>query len=1052
VALEEGAGLQVDAREFAEAVADKDHERAAALYGGAFLDGIYIAGSATFEQWVTRERTRLETLFLQTCERQCMALARARRWEECGALAARWLDAAPLSADAALFRLNALKAPGTRDADQRALAEFERIAARLSRDFDLAPEKSVVALANDIATRLATTGATTAEVRRPTAIAATAMSPGRPSAASAPDLATVASPTATVATPPSSGVVAAPGATPATGGPSSPPGRSGAQGGGPPPVVEGSAPAAAEPHRRDAGAIEPSRGAPPPHGESAPGSPIGPHHAGADTIDSLALAVGDDRTHAPAQSGGGWSVAGALLGRRSSGGAARPSDAGAGAIPGFRVPATTEEFRALGTEEIRALRASLATPARGVPRHQPRRWWIGGLVAAVLLVAVGIGAAYVRDSRSAVADGRPAIAIADIHTLRGDTSTAWMAEGLAQMIASKLARSTSVDVISPERVRVAKVRAGLDRRAELAEDEALDLGRRLGATWVVSGGITGRDSALVFVITVREVASGKVLQPDAVTGSNILVLADAAASRLLDAAGAQAAGPRLADVETSSVEAAEHFSRGMLAFAGGLGAQAQREMDAAIALDSGFISAIRMRMGIAEGQGDTIMARRLDSLFERHKGRATEWDRRYHQLRDEWIGGSPDRAESMARELVQRFPRDPRGYGQLAEILMARGKWDEAERVLMQEMALDSLAAEAGSGACAVCGANQGLVFVRWLRGDLAGAERASRRWLELQPEHPLAWEQLAATLAYQGRFEAALEANRRALVLSGGEAAYEVGLGRTLVMMRDHEGADSVARAMLRRREPSSRTAAYDLRVVVARERGQLRAANRMMEEYQAENPGMTMFFDLVRGNNLGRLGDYAGAERVYERATHMPQHPSPLRFPLSPGMSRSYSWHHALLADAIGPSGDTVRLRALADSLVLFASGSYYGRDWRLTHHVRGLVAMHGRRYEEAVREFRAAMWGPYGWTRSNVEMARALRALGRPRDAIAVLRDAYAAPLDAMGRYQPRSELDLLMALAFRDVGEQDSATVYGAHARRAWRDADPEVARMLEMLMR
>ncbi|HEU4563873.1 MAG TPA: BTAD domain-containing putative transcriptional regulator, partial [Gemmatimonadaceae bacterium] len=155
VALEEGAGLHVDAIEFAEAVADRDYERAAALYGGPFLHGVYIAGSPSFEQWMVRERSRLEGLFLQMCERQCMVLARARRWDECGALAARWLDAAPLSADAALFRLNALKAPGTRDADQRALDEYDRLAARLARDYDLAPEKSVAALARDISARLA---------------------------------------------------------------------------------------------------------------------------------------------------------------------------------------------------------------------------------------------------------------------------------------------------------------------------------------------------------------------------------------------------------------------------------------------------------------------------------------------------------------------------------------------------------------------------------------------------------------------------------------------------------------------------------------------------------------------------------------------------------------------------------------------------------------------------------------------------------------------------------------------------------------------------------
>jgi len=48
--------------------------------------------------------------------------------------------------------------------------------------------------------------------------------------------------------------------------------------------------------------------------------------------------------------------------------------------------------------------------------------------------------------------------------------------------------------------------------------------------------------------------------------------------------------------------------------------------------------------------------------------------------------------------------------------------------------------------------------------------------------------------------------------------------------------------------------------------------------------------------------------------------------------------------------------------------------------------------------------------------VELARAQLAQHRPTDAIATLRLAYQASLDGMGRYAPRSEMDLLMAQAF------------------------------------
>ena len=77
----------------------------------------------------------------------------------------------------------------------------------------------------------------------------------------------------------------------------------------------------------------------------------------------------------------------------------------------------------------------------------------------------------------------------------------------------------------------------------------------------------------------------------------------------------------------------------------------------------------------------------------------------------------------------------------------------------------------------------------------------------------------------------------------------------------------------------------------------------------------------------------------------------------------------------------------------------------------------------------------------------MAKTEMALNQPRAALAALRDAYASPLDGMGRYQPRSELDLLMAQAFSRAGQADSARIYEAYVRRAWRDADPELKRLL-----
>ena len=87
--------------------------------------------------------------------RECFALARARKWDECAILARKWLDTDSNSADAALYVLNALKAPATADAYRRALDEYTLLELRLDREQAQMPAGAVARLADSIRQNLA---------------------------------------------------------------------------------------------------------------------------------------------------------------------------------------------------------------------------------------------------------------------------------------------------------------------------------------------------------------------------------------------------------------------------------------------------------------------------------------------------------------------------------------------------------------------------------------------------------------------------------------------------------------------------------------------------------------------------------------------------------------------------------------------------------------------------------------------------------------------------------------------------------------------------------
>ena len=238
----------------------------------------------------------------------------------------------------------------------------------------------------------------------------------------------------------------------------------------------------------------------------------------------------------------------------------------------------------------------------------------------------------------------------------------------------------------------------------------------------------------------------------------------------------------------------------------------------------------------------------------------------------------------------------------------------------------------------------------------------------------------------------------------------------------------------------------------LLLREQGRHSEAAKVLDDARRRGVQGLEALEVVRANSLARAGEVQAAMAIYSRiaAPLAPNETSPAG--RNPNDARRFAWSMALAADALYLAGrvDTMQLNALADSIEVIGSRSSYGRDWRVHHHVRGLVATAGGRWADAERHFRAAVWVPSGWTRTNIELSRVLLAQHRAHEAVQVLREAYMGPLDGMARYAPRSELDFWISRAFAAAGQHDSARVYAAYARRAWVESEPGVRRLLAEL--
>jgi TolB-like protein/DNA-binding SARP family transcriptional activator/Tfp pilus assembly protein PilF len=136
--------VTTDVREFQDALAENDLERALMIYRGPFLDGFFVDGAPEFERWVEQERTSLTVHHRRTLEE--VAQQRQASGDLVGAVEAlrRLTHCDPYNSRFALRLMQALAAAG----DRAAALQHARVHATLLRDeFQAEPEPEIEAYA-----------------------------------------------------------------------------------------------------------------------------------------------------------------------------------------------------------------------------------------------------------------------------------------------------------------------------------------------------------------------------------------------------------------------------------------------------------------------------------------------------------------------------------------------------------------------------------------------------------------------------------------------------------------------------------------------------------------------------------------------------------------------------------------------------------------------------------------------------------------------------------------------------------------------------------------
>jgi serine/threonine protein kinase/tetratricopeptide (TPR) repeat protein len=328
------------------------------------------------------------------------------------------------------------------------------------------------------------------------------------------------------------------------------------------------------------------------------------------------------------------------------------------------------------------------------------------------------------------------IAVITFANITREPSDAWIGSGIAETVTADLKNVPGLTVIGRERVFDAL--RNLDEEHESPHDDrfAIEIGRGLGARWIVAGAFQRFGPQIRITARFVEVDTGAVLRNVKIDGrlDDIFALQDRIVFELtqdLRLTLEASAINQIRTPETRSVEAYELFSRGMMT----LRLATRDAPDRAISM---FERALAIDADYAEAWAGLGTAYQVKGTFL----------------------GLPEllnKAVGCAERALALDPKLAEAHVARGSALLGLGRYDEATGALEAAIGFDPKHARAHAM----------LARVHWIgRGDLRQGIRELERAVVINPQFGYAHLQLAYLYTEEGDYSRAESSARRAIEL----------------------------------------------------------------------------------------------------------------------------------------------------------------------------------------------------------------------------------------------------------------------------------------------
>jgi tetratricopeptide (TPR) repeat protein len=344
-------------------------------------------------------------------------------------------------------------------------------------------------------------------------------------------------------------------------------------------------------------------------------------------------------------------------------------------------------------------------------------------------------------------------------------------------------------------------------------------------------------------------------------------------------------------------------------------------------------------------------------------------------------------------------------------------------------IAIDSASEPVERQNCQLCEDLSVLANIYLWADSLPAADRTARRYLRLRPRSHNPWHVFVVSSALRGD-SAAMRSHLRRLHETNPHWTSPLYEPRYQVLAEEYDAAGRALQPLADSPRETEAGEARWLWSIALRNQGRLNEAFRLARATSHPNVPAEAMIQLERGNARAAVSIFDTESRRDQSG-----------FPPA-REARQHAWQHTLLGMALAAAGDTGRLHRLADTVEYWGRRSSYGRDRRAHHYLRGMLLIAQGRDAEAGEQLRLAIASPtHGFTRVNYELGRTLIRLGRPAEAVPIVRAALHGGIDGPNLYITRTDLHELLARAFDLAGNPDSAVVHHRAVVRAWVNADP-----------